>query len=66
MGYFLDYESTPCWRCGNTECSGNCSHPVAHEPTVTHHEKGFGHESCDCHVCQNMRERAANRQGDKR
>jgi hypothetical protein len=65
MGYFLDYELfTPCYRCGRTECNGNCAlrgEPVAYEPTVTHHERGFGHESCNCHICRNMRERAANR-----
>lgn len=65
MGYFLDYQLfTPCWFCGRTECSGNHPEPAAREASekVTHHEKGFGHESCPCHVCQDMRERAAKRE----
>ncbi len=64
MGYFKDYENTPCYRCGDSNCSGNCAaegKPVDREPTVTHFEQGFGHSSCDCHVCQNMRTRIANR-----
>lgn len=64
MGYFLDYELfTPCWFCGRTDCNGNHQGPEADAASrqVTHHEKGFGHESCPCHVCQDMRDRAERR-----
>jgi len=64
MGYFLDYELfTPCWFCGKTDCSGN--HPEATEEDharVTHFEQGFGHPTCQCHVCKDMRERATSRE----
>lgn len=64
MGYFLDYELfTPCWYCGKTDCSGNHYEPEARAASgkVKHFERGFGHPSCNCEVCKNMRERAANR-----
>ena len=65
MGYFLDYELfTPCWFCGKTNCNGNHSGPEADRASaqITHFKKGFGHESCNCQVCQGIRERQANRQ----
>jgi hypothetical protein len=64
MGYFLDYQLfTPCWYCGRTDCSGD--HPEAREQAsrLSHHAKGFGHSDCTCHVCREMRERAARRRG---
>lgn len=63
MGYFLDYELfTPCWYCGKVDCSGDHqSETTRSGKPVTHFRRGFGHESCDCEVCKNMRERSENR-----
>ncbi len=64
MGYFLDYENSPCYRCGESSCNGDCENrgvTVRNEPHVTHFENGFGHLSCDCFVCQEMRARQENR-----
>lgn len=64
MGYFSEYNDfIPCWFCGKTDCSGNHSEPVADDlhRKITHHKEGFGHPSCPCEVCKNMRMRVENR-----
>ena len=62
MGYFPGYDMEPCSQCGKTECTGNCrSHPAIE---IKHFDRSgnFKKESdCQCYVCQNMRERQANR-----
>lgn len=60
MAWGLDYELfTPCWYCGKTECTGNHSGADADRKAaqITHFDNGFGHPSCNCEVCKNMRER---------
>ena len=69
MAYFLDYEMfTPCWYCGRTDCTGNHQGAAAEafSRRLTHACKGFGHDSCPCHICESMRVRETNRETQER
>lgn len=64
MGYFLDYELTPCWYCGKADCSGNHPGTIDLANNLPHHKYGLGTPMCGCHVCANMRMREEKRRHD--